>query len=109
MNNLKFAFRQLLKNRGFTVVSGLTKGVCYGTGQLRGDWLDIVDAFLNLLGWFIIFIMDRQVLNQHRGYRKSKPRANSGFKVIRFHNSIARVTLSMKQWPLVPVFSNERA
>ena len=54
MNNLKFAFRQLLKNRGFTAVSGLTKGVCYGTGQLRGDWLDIVHAFLNLLGWFLI-------------------------------------------------------
>ena len=54
MNDLKFASRQLLKNRRFAVVSGLTKGVCCGTGQLRGDWLDIVDAFLNLLGWFLI-------------------------------------------------------
>ena len=85
MNDLKFAFRQLLKNRGFTVVSRFTTGVCCDTGQLRGDWLDI------------------------RGYQKSKPRANSGFKVIRFHNSIARVTPSMKQRPLVPVFSNDRA
>jgi len=35
MNDLKFAFRQLLKNRGFTVVSGLTKGVCCGTASGR--------------------------------------------------------------------------
>jgi len=30
MNDLKFAFRQLLKNPGFTAVAGLTLALCLG-------------------------------------------------------------------------------
>src|SRR5262245_66213402 len=43
MNDLKFAFRQLLKNPGFSAVAGLTLAICLGANLTI---LTVVDAIL---------------------------------------------------------------